>query len=102
MKNAAELDHELEKVEYKGFLYLPDRPAFSARMIAALLNAQCPLSAVCLKTIQEAIKNLRDKGAISPCATQGNAPYFDRFYTEVILFKLKFKVKNPCQAPKNI
>jgi len=95
MKSATfnEVD-ELEQLEIKGWIQLPEnRKSFSVAMILILLNKQCPIQAVCRRTVQRAIFDLRQVEADLGSVMVGNTPYFDVFSTKMILVQLKFKVK---------
>ena len=92
--NGVEEVDELEQLEIKGWIQLPEnRKSFSVAMILVLLNIQCPLQAVCRRTIQRAIADLRLLEVHLNSVMVGNTPYFDVFSTEMILVQLKFKVK---------
>ena len=94
MKNAEQtLEKELEAIEIKGYVAVPDRPSFSVRMISRMIDISCPMTSVSLRTIQRAIAELRDMGVDLTGSMVSNTPYFDRFSTELILLQLKFKVK---------
>lgn len=89
----ANLEEKLEDTRINGRVKLPDLPAFSAPMIALLLNEECPMTAPCLRTVQRAISDLKKIGVELTGDQIGNTPYYDRLSTEMILVKLKFKVK---------
>lgn len=92
---SAELEQKLDEIEVKGCVQITDRPLFSARMIAELIRYSCPLEAVSLRRVQQIAQELTQKGAPSLQNPQmcGNTPYYSRRATEMILKKLKFKVK---------
>ncbi len=92
MKNAT-LERELEDMQIKGWVQIPDIPSFSVRMIAKIIEASCPLNAVSLRTIQRAIADLREIGVPLTGSMISTTPYFDRFSTKLIIVQLKFKVK---------
>jgi hypothetical protein len=92
---SAELEQKLEEIEFKGWVQMTDRPSFSARMIAELINHSCPLESVSLRRVQQVAKHLTDIGTPSLQSPQmcGKTPYYSRRATEMVLIKLKFKVK---------
>lgn len=92
MKNAT-LEAEIEQLEIKGWVEIPNRSAFSVRMIAKMIDVQCPMTSPSIKTIQRAIAKLRGYDISLTGTLVGNTPYYDRFTTEMILAELKFKVK---------
>lgn len=95
MKTAS-IEEKLEDLEIKGRVLLPkNRRDFSAKAIALLLYDQCPMTAPSLRTIQRAISELKDLG-LEPILNPifcGNTPIYSRLAAEMILAKLKFKVK---------
>ena len=97
-----ELEDKLEDCVIKGRIYIPDRKEFSVAQIYALLYAQCPLEAPSDRQIQRKIRDLKDLGETLGEFKCGNTPFFDRFGTEMIINKLKFKVKNPCKNPLEV
>jgi hypothetical protein len=92
MKTAS-LEEKLEDMQIKGRVRLPAFPAFSASMIATILNEECPMTAPCLRTVQRAISDLKKLPVELTGYQIGNTPYYDRISTEMILVELKFKVK---------
>lgn len=94
MRNAA-LTDEMEKIEVKGWIEMPDRLSFSAKMITKLIEICCPLEAVSLRRVQQTAKYLTDLGIedFQNPIMCSNTPYYSRCATEMILAKLKFKVK---------
>lgn len=98
MKSAT-LDAEIEQLEIKGWVEIPNREAFSVRMIAKIIDSQCPLYSPSVRTIQRAIAELRDLNVdpnLNPILHpiwSANTPYYNKLATEMIILQLKFKVK---------
>lgn len=99
MKSAT-LDAEIEQLEIKGWVEIPNREAFSVRMIAKIIDSQCPLYSPSVRTIQRAIAELRklELDSILNPIWSATTPYYDRLATEMIIVQLKFKVKNPTEG----
>jgi len=94
MKNAA-LDEQIEEVAIKGWIEMPDRLSFSARMITKLIEICCPLESLSLRRVQQKIQYLTSLGIedFKNPTMCGNTPYYSRLATEMVLIELKFKVK---------
>lgn len=90
----ANIEEKLEDACIKGRVSIPDRPAYSVRMISILLNEQCPTTAPSVRIIQKAIAELKCLGIDLAEYKVGHTPYYPRFSVEMILVQLRFKVKS--------
>lgn len=86
---SANLTQELIDLRVKGYVELPDLDSFSVNDILIIIKSYCPQKAVCDRTVQRAIARVE----APPVQWVGNAPYYNRLYTEAVLILLKFKVR---------